>query len=39
VEHGGQYVFENERHAILACPHYESERLEMLAELGLMRVL
>jgi hypothetical protein len=35
AKHGGRYVMENERHAVLACPRYASERLEMLAELSL----
>jgi hypothetical protein len=34
-EHGGEKVVEDEEHVMLWCPRYQSERLEMLAELGL----
>jgi hypothetical protein len=35
VENNAMWVIEDERHVILECPRYASERLRMLAELGL----
>jgi hypothetical protein len=35
VKWGSTWVVEDERHVVLECPRYESERLEMRGELGL----